>query len=128
MASKVISLIVALYGCIGFVIVTLTKGEDILALISVGLLFGLLPLYFARGIWLQNKSLLIMTALYFLMQSIKYVGSDILLFNTYPISIAFPITDFSNGDGYLVDFFPIFMALLLIGLYRTVHVNEKVKL
>jgi len=126
MKFKVASSILALFTLIGLVIIIYSDFEsDLSALISI-LLFVLLPAYGAYGTWVKSRIAILMTVVFFVTQSVRNVGTDNLFPHIAPITISFPIGDFSNGQGYLIDFFAISMAIFLAWLLKVAMTPNKV--
>ncbi|MEW6993818.1 hypothetical protein AADZ84_06065 [Colwelliaceae bacterium MEBiC 14330] len=125
MKFKVASFILALFTLIGLVVITYSNFEsDLSALISI-LLFVLLPAYGAYGTWVKSRMAILITVVFFIFQSVRNVGTDNLFPHIAPITISFPIGDFSNGQGYLIDFFAISMAIFLAWLLKVVITPNK---
>ena len=125
MKFKVASSILALFTLIGLVVIIYSDFEsDLSALISI-LLFVLLPAYGAYGTWVKSRIAILITEVFFTSQSVRNVGTDNLLPHIAPITISFPIGDFSKGQGYLVDIFAIFMAIFLAWLLKVVITTNK---
>ncbi len=126
MKFKVASFILALFTLIGLVVIPYSDFEsDLSALISI-LLFVLLPAYGAYGTWVKSRMAILITVVFFIFQSVRNVGTDNLFPHIAPITISFPIGDFSNGQGYLIDFFAISMAIFLAWLLKVVIIPNKV--
>ena len=125
MKFKVASFILSLFTLIGLVVITYSNFEsDLSALISI-LLFVLLPAYGAYGTWVKSRMAILITVVFFIFQSVRNVGTDNLFPHIAPITISFPIGDFSNGQGYLIDFFAISMAVFLAWLLKVVITPNK---
>jgi hypothetical protein len=125
MKFKVASSILALFTLIGLVVIIYSDFEsDLSALISI-LLFVLLPAYGAYGTWVKSRIAILITVVFFTSQSVRNVGTDNLLPHIAPITISSPIGDFSNGQGYLIDFFAISMAIFLAWLLKVVITPNK---
>jgi hypothetical protein len=125
MKFKVASSILALFTLIGLVVIIYSDFEsDLSALISI-LLFVLLPAYGAYGTWVKSRIAILITVVFFTSQSVRNVGTDNLFPHIAPITISSPIGDFSNGQGYLVDFFAISMAIFLAWLLKVVITPNK---
>ncbi|MFT2089956.1 hypothetical protein [Paraglaciecola sp. 2405UD69-4] len=117
---KLASCILGVFALIGlWVIISLGFQSSVSAVISV-LLYVLIPGYGAYGIWVKSRNAILITLLCFLWQSIRSVGDASLIPYIAPISMAVPIGDFENGQGYLVDFFALFMVLYLSYLFKLV--------
>lgn len=108
---KVASSILALFSLIGLGITIFSDFENIESLIICSLLYVLIPAFGAYGTLIKSRSGILVSMALFLFQSIRSVGSDSLIPHIAPITISFPFADFSNGKGYLIDYFAIFMAI-----------------
>jgi len=107
---KLASLIHALYALIGLSIVIFYEFEHIKSIVFSCLLYVLIPLYGAYGCYVANAKALVVSILFFISQSVRHVGNENVLPHIAPISISFPFGDFASGNGYLIDFFALFMA------------------
>jgi len=121
MKFKVASSILALYSLIGFIGTLYAE----LGLLMGVLFYGLIPAYGAYGTWLSSRIAIVISLLFFTSQCIRSIGTDSLLSNFTPITISFPVGDFSNGQGYLIDFFAIFMVIFLATLLKEVTTTKQ---
>jgi len=108
---KLASLIHALYALIGLSIVIFYEFEHIESIVFSCLLYVLIPLFGAYGCYVANAKALVVSILFFISQSVRHVGNENVLPQIAPISISFPFVDFARENGYLIDFFALFMAL-----------------
>lgn len=91
--------------------------SDISFLVSV-LIFVAFPAYGTYGTWTKSRISIFITLLFFVSQSVRHVGVDSFIPHIAPITISFSIGDFSSGQGYLIDFFAISMAIFLAWLLK----------
>ena len=110
---RAISGVIGLYGLCGILTIYLQDDIDIGQWIAMTLMFVIFPFYAAFALWMGNKLAACISWLYFMSQTIRYVGPDKILPNSYPISIVYPVTDFSSGFGYFIDFFSVTITLVL---------------
>ena len=120
MFFKLASVVLSLFALIGVGVCLYFDFESSLSGIASVLLFVLVPIYGAYGTWNKNALGIFLSLIMFMFLSIRKVSVDSLLPHIAPISISFPIGDFSNGDGYLVNYFAIFMAIFLAWLLKVV--------
>lgn len=125
MKFKVVSFILAAFTLIGLGITLYTGVENPLSTVICILLYVLIPAYGAYGTWVQNRGAIFITLLFFISQSVRNVGNGSLIPHIAPITVSFPIGDFVNGEGYLIDFFAIFMAIYLAWLLREINSLKK---
>lgn len=122
---KVASSILALYTLIGLGVTIYSDFEsDLSALVSI-LLYVLIPAYGTYGTWTKSRIAMLITLVFFISQSVRSVGTDGLIPHIAPITISFPVGDFSNGQGYLIDLFAISMAVFLAWLLKLVITPNK---
>jgi hypothetical protein len=88
------------------------------------LAFILIPLCGAYGAWQQRRKALFISFLFFLSQSIRVIGGGYWFPYPSPISLGVPFGDFSNGQGYLIDFFAIAIAIHLASLLRILTIKK----
>jgi hypothetical protein len=122
---KVASSILALFTLIGLGVTIFSDFENIERLIICSVLYVLIPAYGAYGTFIRSRTGILVSMTLFLFQSIRSVGSDSLIPHIAPITISFPFGDFSNGQGYLIDYFAIFMAIFLAWLLKVVITPNK---
>jgi hypothetical protein len=99
------------------------ENKAVIKLFSYAFIFIAIPAYGAFGVWKHNRSSVFISLLLFASQSIRTLGGDNWFLYAPPFSLSIPFGDFSNGQGYLLDYFAIsmtvFMALLLWILFST---------
>ena len=130
MTNKLAGIILCLYGVTGFGVMAFSEpSHDILFnLVSYGLIFTVIPLLGAYGLWFHKSWAMGFTLVFFLLQSVKpFIFLQWLPFYP-PISLGIPFGDFTKGTAYLVDFFAIAMAvysliLCLRQLFNTKAIN-----
>ena len=125
MKFKLASSILALFALIGFWVIVFAEFESNLIVLICVVLYVIIPVYGAYGIWVKSRNGIFVSLLFFVMQSVRSIGTDSLIPNIAPISISVPLGNFSNGQGYLIDFFAIFMAVLLAWLLKEVATPNK---
>ena len=114
----------ALYALIGL---GLTLHSDIpsdLSRLASFVLFALIPAYGAYGTYFRRPGGILVSLIFFISQSIRRVSPDSFVPDVMPITVSFPIGDFSDGQGYLVDVFALFMAIFLAWLLKSVSDPE----
>lgn len=124
MLFKITSGIVGLYAVIGLLILTFAQIEGMLSILMTSLFYVLIPAYGAFGLWMRNQKVVIILLINFMSQSIRFVGADGILPNIVPITVSFPIGEFNDNGGYLIDLFPIALVLLLFKLLHTLWVDD----
>ncbi len=124
MKFNVASSILALYSLIGFIGIIYVGFDSNFSLLIGIVLYGLIPAYGAYGAWLRSRIAIVISLLFFISQCIRSIGTDSLLPNFAPITVSFPVGDFSNGQGYLIDFFAIFMVIFLAMLLKEVTTTK----
>ncbi|WOT04140.1 hypothetical protein [Shewanella youngdeokensis] len=117
---KVASSILALYATIGFGVIIFSGFEDMINLLFFFVICVLIPAYGAYGTLIKNRIAIFVSMVLFIFQAFRSVGHDSLIPHIAPISVSFPVGNFSNGQGYLIDYFAILMALLLAWLFKIV--------
>lgn len=124
---KFFSIILIIYALIGIAITVFIEpnNNSIIGLIVYITLFILVPCYGAYAAWYQKRIGLIICTLLFIAQSIRSIGDESWLPYFPPISLGFPVGDFANGQGYLIDLFAIFMVALLAWLFRKLIYSHK---
>lgn len=126
MKFKVASFILALFALIGLGLASVYDFNSVTSLVMFIVLYVFVPAYGSYGTFSKNYIAISVTMLFFIFHSIRSVGSDSLLPNIAPITISFPLSDFSNGKGYLIDYFAIFMVIFLAWLLKaTISVQKK---
>lgn len=120
MYFKLASIILALFAVIGLVLCLYLDFESYLNTITSVLLYVFIPAYGAYGTWNKSAISIFLSLMLFILLSIRTVNVDSLIPHISPISISFPIGDFSKGEGYLIDYFAIFMAIFLACLFKIV--------
>ena len=115
MKFKLASIIIAIYCLVGIGVIIFSEFESkpILNLLSYIFVFILIPTYGAYATWNKNKKGLLICSLFFLSQSIRLIGGESWFPYFPPISLGIPFGSFANGQGYLIDFFALVMAILL---------------
>lgn len=123
MKFKFASSILAVYSIISLGVFVFSGFENkaFINLFSFAFLYIVIPAYGAFGVWKHNQSSVFISLLFFASQSIRTLGGDNWFIYGPPFSLGMTFGDFSNGQGYLVDYFAIsmavFLALLLWILY-----------
>lgn len=107
------SILLLLYSVIGLIVFVNFEFEQVTVMVVSGLLFSVLPAYGALGAWRQKGLPVVITCLFFFFQSIRHVSEDSFLPLIAPITLSFPFEDFSQGRGFLIDFYAVFMAIFL---------------
>lgn len=118
MGFTVATSIQLLFALIGLGITIYTDIENNLSMLVSAILFVLIPALGAYGTYFRKPSAILVSLFFFLFQSVRSVGGDNIVPNIMPITLSFSFGDFLNGQGYLVDFFAIFMAIFLAWLLR----------
>ncbi len=122
MKFKFVSFIVATYAVIGFCIVAFSQQEvkGTLNYISYLLLYIIVPLYGACGVWKQSLLSVIVCLIFFTSQSIRFIGGETWFPYPPPFSLAIPFGNFAGGQGYLFDYFAASMVVFLAILVRLI--------
>ena len=118
MKFKITSAILTLYTLIGLGVTILTNFENYISVVICIIFYVFIPALGAFGIWMKNRGLIFISILFFISLSIRNVGNDSIIPHIAPITVSFPFGDFANGEGYLIDYFAIFMAIFLTWLLR----------
>lgn len=117
MQGKVCSLILGLYAVIGAVAAVLALTHNWSAFVIGFALFAAIPALCCYGVWRKRPLAYLLGIGYFVFQSIRHVDPNSVIPHIAPITLSFPVGDFANGTGYLVDIFAISMALCLVYLF-----------
>ena len=123
MKFRFASFILAVYSVVGIGVVVSSKQEVkvTLNLIIYVFLYIIVPAYGAYGIWKQRLSSLIVSLLFFTSHTIRSIGVGNWFPYAPPFSLGIAFGDFSDGQGYLFDYFAtsmvIFLALLIWVLF-----------
>lgn len=113
---KGVSYFLGLYGLIGLTLFILIEMTSLYKLVFCLLVYCVIPLYCAFGIWQKKQHAIALALIPFMLQSIRYVGPDATIPSISPITISFPLTSFEQGTGYLIDYLAIAMLSVLIYL------------
>jgi len=123
---KFANAILLVYALIGLVICFVVEFESSVDILQVVLLFITIPLIGAYGVWKRNFIAIAVSIVPFVLQSVRSISPDRFIPNIAPITISIPVGDFSNGNGYLVDFFALFMIVYLtILLCKLINNKDK---
>jgi presenilin-like A22 family membrane protease len=122
MKFKVPSLILVIFASIGFFICVRSGFESYNQTIIAALLYVVIPLYGAYGLWRRKQLAIVVLIIFFAYQCIRSVEPGSAMSFTVPISISLPIGDFAKGEGYLIDLFAI---LMMVGLAWLFNINRK---
>jgi len=124
---KLVSTTLAIYSFVGMGLIVFSDWESkpILNLLSYLLVFVIIPMYGAYGVWTKSKKVLLLALLLFSLQSIRGIGGDLWFPYSPPISLGIPVGGFTDGKGYLIDFFAITMTIFLFGLLRSSHYTKE---
>lgn len=112
-----VSYFLVLYGLIGITLFVLIEMTSLYELVFCLLVYCVIPLYCAFGIWQKKQHAIALALIPFILQSIRYVGSEAMIPSFSPITISFPLTSFEQGTGYLIDYLAITMLCVLIYLF-----------
>lgn len=119
----------ALFALIGLGLMLYSNFESNLSLVISVVLFVLIPALGAYGTHYRKRGAIMISIVFFVSQSYRSINADNIIPNIAPITISFPFGDFSTGQGYLIDFFAIFMAIFLAYLFKVVVTpNKRIKL
>jgi len=112
---------IAIYSLVGLGVFVHSGFENkaLINLFSYAILYLAIPAYGAFGMWRHNKSSVIILLLFFVSQSIRVIGGDNWFLYAPPFSLGMAFGNFTDGQGYLVDYFAISMVLILALLLRT---------
>jgi len=127
MKFKFASSILAVYAVIalGVFVFSGFENKGVFNLFSYAFLYIVIPAYGAFGVWKHNQRSVFISLLFFSSQSIRTVGGDNWFIYGAPFSLSMTFGDFSDGQGYLVDYFAISMAVLLALLLWILHSATK---
>lgn len=120
MKFTIATLIQLLFALIGLGIIIYSDIENDLSIFVSFVLFVLIPSLGAYGTYFKKRSAILISLVFFISQVYRSISTDNLIPNIRAITISFPFGDFSNGHGYLIDFFAIFMAIFLAWLLKEV--------
>ena len=128
MKFKLTSFMLAIFSLIGVGIVALSEGENkpFFNILPYLVVFILVPAYGAYSAWHRQRKGLLVALFFFASQSIRGIGGDSGFPYLPPISLGFPFGDFADGQGYLVDFFAIFVTLVLAWLLWELAFTDRV--
>lgn len=118
MKFTVAILILACFALIGLGIIILSDFASTASRLICLVLYVLIPAYGAYGIFVKSKLAILVTLLFFISQSIRMVDSESLIPHIAPITLSVAFGDFSNGQGYLIDFFAMVMVVFLMWLLK----------
>ncbi|BBN81486.1 hypothetical protein PA25_14710 [Pseudoalteromonas sp. A25] len=118
------SIVLSIYALIGLVITIQLNFDTIFEQLISLLMFFIIPALGVYGSYYKKRWALAVACCYFLFRILKSGGSEHVYFAISPISLSFAFGDFSQGQGYLIDFFAICMTL---GLFRLIQVETKRK-
>ncbi|WDE05198.1 hypothetical protein SG34_028550 [Thalassomonas viridans] len=130
MKFKCAGFILAMFSLIGIGVMAFSGFENkpLLNIFSYLAVFVLIPAYGAYDVWHKRRKGLLAALLFFASQSIREIGGESWFPYFPPVSLGVPFGDFSDGQGYLVDFFAIAMAMLLAFLlWRLLAADNTVK-
>ncbi|NQZ22697.1 MAG: hypothetical protein HRT53_11635 [Colwellia sp.] len=127
MKFKFASSILAVYAIIalGVFIFSGFEHKAVINLFSYAFLYIVIPAYGAFGIWKHKQRSVFISLLFFVSQSIRTIGGDNWFIYGAPFSLGMAFGDFSDGQGYLVDYFAISMAVFLALLFWTLYSANK---
>ena len=115
MKFRFASFILFVYSLVGIGIVVSSELETKAAfnLLSYIFLYIIVPTYGAYGVWKQNLTSVVVSLLFFTSQSIRVIGGESWFPYPPPLSLGLPFGDFSDGQGYLFDYFSVSMVIFL---------------
>lgn len=127
MKFKFASSIIAVYAIIALGVFVFSGFEHkaVINLFSYAFLYIVIPAYGAFGVWKQNQNSVFISLVFFTSQSIRTIGGDNWFLYAPPFSLGMTFGDFSDGQGYLVDYFAISMAVFLALLFWTLYSAKK---
>ncbi len=100
--------ILGLFVCLSMIVDNQTLSAT--TLFSGVICYIVLPIYGIVGVKKKDLTALLVMALLFLFISVRFTGEAAWLPVISPIAISFPITDFPEGEGYLLDVFALLMT------------------
>ncbi len=116
MKFKIVSLILSAFTLIGLGLLILTEFDSLVSAMVSSLLYVIMPAYGAYGLWYKRRLAIGVSLMLFVWQSVRRVNPDSVIPHISPITVSVAVGDFSNGDGYVIDFFAIGMVALLAWL------------
>lgn len=116
-----------IFSMIGAAIIAGSDIEGNLSLVLGVLVFVIIPALGAYGTYFKNPIVILTSLVFFIFQSVRTINADSLIPNIRPISISYGFGDFSTGQGFLIDFFAIFMAIFLAWLLKVIVLPHKPK-
>lgn len=125
MKFKAASIILFIYAFIGLAIAVLADFNNTIAYAVVTVLYVLIPIYGGWGVWRRQSKAIAISMLLFVTQSFRLIDKQSIVPHISPITISFPITDFSQGSGYFIDIFAIGMAAYLAWLLKLNSLSNK---
>ncbi|QIZ77538.1 hypothetical protein [Ferrimonas lipolytica] len=124
MKYKIAVFIQALFSLIGLALITVSGFNSIKSTLIYFVLYVLIPAYGAYGSCVKSRIAIAISLFFFVSQSIRSVSDSSVIPYIAPLALSFPFGDFSNGQGYLIDFFAIFMALFLGWLLKAISCSS----
>ena len=127
MKFRFASFILSVYSLFGIGIVVSSELESKVAfnLLSYIFLYIIVPTYGAYGVWKQNLTSVVVTLLFFTSQSIRAIGGGSWFPYSPPLSLGVTFGDFSDGQGYLFDYFSASMVIFLVILLWVLFTPNK---
>ncbi|MFT5755561.1 MAG: hypothetical protein ACI9LM_000270 [Alteromonadaceae bacterium] len=127
MGFTVATSIQILFAIIGLGITLYSDIKSDLSTLVCIILFVLVPALGAYGTYFKKPNAILVSLVFFLSQSVRSISTDNIIPNIMPITISFSFGDFLNGQGYLIDFFAISMAIFLAWLLRLAIPTKNLK-
>lgn len=127
MKFRFASFIITVYSLIGIGVVVNSEFETkaVFNLLSYIFLYITIPIYGAYGIWKQDLTSVVISLLFFTSQSIRAIDGRSWFPYPPPFSLGVPFGDFSDGQGYLFDYFAASMVIFLAFLVRVLFTSNK---
>lgn len=108
----------ALFALIGLGVTIFAGLANTLTVFLCLILYVVIPAYGSYGTFVKSRRAIVVSMVFFVSQSIRNIDNTSLLPHISPISISFAFGDVANGQGYLIDYFAIFMVVFLAWLFR----------
>ena len=127
MKFRFASFILSVYSLVGIGIVVSSELETKAAfnLLSYILLYIIVPTYGAYGVWKKNPTCVVVSLLFFTSQSTRVIGRESWFPYPPPLALGLPFGDFSDGQGYLFDYFSASMVIFLVILLWVLFTPNK---
>lgn len=125
MSYKIASIILLFFALFGGVINIVTDFDNRYILLLSLVVYVCIPFIGAISCWKKLAPGMVLAVIFFAFLSVRTTSNMSILPHMSAFSIAYPIGNFSEGKGYLIDFFAIFMALFVSYLSKRIVIKSK---